>query len=235
MSEVSIDSQSSNPADQYPCPYCHERPLETVATAPYVRGLLIVMIIGSKSFIGCTSCVRSRVLGEAGMSMLIGWFSLKSLILNPFLIFYNLVRGILVSANPKGVAKKLKQLGLPDKPNLVDTQAVGVALAASIILADGEIEEAEVLAAERAGDEVFEGFDEAGLRMLLQHGKDLPKVEDLAGMLKGVMDQEEKAKVMVFLSEIAIADGHVAPEEREMLTRVAAALQVESPTGQGQA
>ena len=50
----------------YRCPYCNQRSLETVATAPYVRGFLIMMLIGSKSFIGCVPCVRSRVLGEAG-------------------------------------------------------------------------------------------------------------------------------------------------------------------------
>ena len=142
---------------------------------------------------------------------------------------YNLIRAVFVGANPKAVEKKLTQLGLPGTPNLIDIQAVGVALAASMILADGEVDEAEVLAAEKSGDEVFEGFDEARLRMILQHGKDLPSADDLAGMLRDVLDQESKAKVMEFLSEIAMADGRVAKEEREMLQRVAAGLGVNSP------
>lgn len=224
-----VSTNTTDPASQYPCPYCHERPLEAVATAPYVRGLIVVMMFGSKSFIGCVPCVRKKILGEAGISMLLGWFSPKSLFINPFLILYNLIRAIFVGANPAAVEKKLRELGLPDKPNLIDIQAVGVALAASMILADGEVEEAEVLAAEKAGDEVFEGFDEAALRMILQHSQNLPPAEDLAGMLRDVLDQDAKTKVMVFLSEIAMADGTVSTEEREMLQRVANGLGVNSP------
>ena len=214
--------------DVYTCPYCNQRPLEAVATAPYVRGFVVVMLFGSKSFIGCVPCVRSRVLGEAGWSMLLGWFSPKSLIINPFLIAYNLFRGVLVGANPKSVGKKMRELGLPDKPSFVNVQAVGVALAASMILADGEVNEEEIVAAEKAGDGVFEGFDEAGLRMILQHGKDIPPAEDLAAMLRNVLDNDGKSKVMVFLSEIAMADGNVSQEERDMLQRIAGALGVQA-------
>jgi uncharacterized tellurite resistance protein B-like protein len=214
--------------DVYTCPYCNQRPLEAVASAPYVRGLIVVMLFGTKSFIGCVPCVRSRMLGEAGWSMLLGWFSPKSLIINPFLIVYNVFRGALVGANPAGVGKKLRELGLPEKPSFVNVQAVGVALAASMILADGEVTEEEIATAEKAGDGVFDGFDEAGLRMILQHGKDLPPAEDLAAMLRNVLDNDGKTKVMVFLSEIAMADGNVSQEEREMLQRIAGALGVQA-------
>jgi uncharacterized tellurite resistance protein B-like protein len=160
--------------------------------------------------------------------MLLGWFSPKSLIINPFLIVYNVLRGALVGANPSGVGKKLRELGLPDKPSFVNVQAVGVALAASMILADGEVTEEEIATAEKAGDGVFEGFDEAGLRMILQHGKDIPPAEDLAAMLRNVLDNDGKSKVMVFLSEIAMADGNVSQEERDMLQRIAGALGVQA-------
>jgi uncharacterized tellurite resistance protein B-like protein len=186
------------------------------------------MLIGSKSFIGCVPCVRSRVLGEVGWSMLLGWFSPKSLIINPFFILYNFFRGLLVGQNPTAVAKKLRELGLPDKPNFVNMEVVGVALAAAMIMADGEVDPAELAAAERAGDEVFEGFDEAALRLILQNSKDIPAAEDLAGMLRDVLDNDGKTKVMVFLSEIAIADGSVSPEERALLERIANGLGVEN-------
>lgn len=208
----------------YPCPYCHENSLETTATAPYVRGLLVAYLIGSKTFIGCTSCVRKKVLGEAGLSLFIGWFSVVAIFLNPLFIVYNLIRGLLVGKNAASVSKKLQQLGLPDKPEIVDVNAVGCALAASMILADGEVEESEIRAAEEAGDRVFEGFDEAALRMLVEHGKDLPPAEELAAMLRDTLDDEAKRKVMVYLSEIAQADGNVAPEERALLERVGSSL-----------
>ena len=220
-------------ASGYPCPYCHQRALETIATAPYVRGFLVAYQIGSKSFIGCTSCVRKKVIGEAALSCAIGWFSLTAIFINPVLIAYNILRSIFVSSNPQAVAKKLRELGLPDNPQVVDVQSVGFALAASMILADGVVEEAELAAAEKAGDEVFGEFDEAALRMIVEHGKDLPPVEDLAIMIRDVLDQEAKEKVMVYLAEIAMADGHVAPEERVILEKVGHHLGVSSPVGVG--
>lgn len=208
----------------YPCPYCHENGLEAVATAPYVRGLLVAYLVGSKSFIGCTSCVRKKVLGEALLSLFIGWFSFVSLFLNPIFIVYNLIRGLFVGPNPAAIAKKLTALGLPEKPEVLDVNRVGYALAASMILADGKVEESELVAAEKAGDEVFGDFDEAALRMIVEHGTDLPPVEDLAAILRDQLDNDEKEKIMRYLTEIALADGHVAPEEKRMLEQVAVGL-----------
>lgn len=218
----------SDESGSYPCPYCNDNQLETVASAPYVRGMLVAYQIGSKSFIGCVPCVRKKVLGEAGLSLLIGWFSITAVIINPFLIIYNLIRGFLVGENKGAVAQKLAQLGLPDSPRVVDVQSVCQALAASMILADGIVEESELVAAEQAGDQVFGEFDEAALRMLVANGKDLPPPEDLARMLRDTIDDEQKQNIMVYLSEIAIADGHVAPEEREMLEQVSLGLGIGS-------
>lgn len=218
-------SDSTNESG-YPCPYCNDAKLETTATAPYVRGFLVAYQIGTKSFIGCVGCVRKKIFGEAVLSLLIGWFSIVAFFLNPVLILYNLLRGCFVGANPKAVGKKLNELGLPESPKILDLQSVGYALAASMILADGEVEEAELHAAEQAGDEVFGEFDEAALRMIVQHGKDLPPVDDLAAMIADSIDNDQKQKIMVYLSEIAMADGNVAPEEREMLQRVQANLGV---------
>lgn len=181
---------------------------------------------GSKTFIGCVPCVRKKVFGEALLSMCIGWFSITALVINPFLIVYNLIRGCFVGKNKASVAKKLQQMGLPEEPQILDINTVGCALAASMILADGVVEEAELVAAEQAGDEIFDEFDEAALRMLVQHGKDLPPVEDLANMLKDALDTDAKEKLMVYLSEIAMADGNIAPEERQMLERVGQSLGV---------
>lgn len=212
----------------YPCPYCNQNELETVATAPYVRGMLIAYQVGSRSFIGCVPCVRKKVFGEAGLSLLIGWFSITAVIINPILILYNLVRGCFVGENKAEVAKKLAELGLPESPRVVDPQAVCQALAASMILADGIVEEAELVAAEQAGDQVFGEFDEAALRMLVLNGKDLPPPADLALMLRDTIDDQQKQDIMVYLSEIAIADGHVAPEERAMLEQVKIGLGLDS-------
>jgi uncharacterized tellurite resistance protein B-like protein len=49
-------------------------------------------------------------------------------------------------------------------------------------------------------------------------------------MLQNVLDNEDKTKIMVFLSEIAMADGNVSQEERDLLQRIASALGVQAPT-----
>ena len=214
----------SDSDSQYPCPYCHKAPLEATATAPYVRGFLVAYQVGTKTFIGCVSCVRNKLFAEAALSIAIGWFSIVAVVLNPFFILYNLLRACFVSANPASVGEKLKQLGLPDQPQAINLQAIGAALAASMILADGQVDEEELRVAETAGDRVFGEFDEAALRMIVEHGKDLPPVTELASILRDVLDQEAKEKVMVYLSEIAMADGEVSAEERQMLQVIGESL-----------
>lgn len=97
-----------------PCPFCEKRGLETAATAPYVRGLVLAYEIGSKTFVGCRGCVRLKMLQEAGLSALIGWFSISALFINPVLIVYNVVRAIFVSTNLEKVRLELRKLGIPE-------------------------------------------------------------------------------------------------------------------------
>ncbi|MFO0977868.1 MAG: TerB family tellurite resistance protein [Planctomycetaceae bacterium] len=223
----------STASQGYPCPYCHQKSLETVATAPYVRGFIAAYQIGSKTFIGCVPCVRKKVLGEAALSLFIGWFSITALILNPFMIVYNLIRGLLVGRNDGAVSAKLRELGLPDEPKIVDVNAVSYALAASMIMADGSVDESELQAAEKAGDEVFGNFDEAALRMIVESGKKLPPVQDLAGMLRDVLDAKQKGKVLEYLMQIAMANGSISNEERAVLIKVAEGLGVPNPLSNG--
>jgi len=224
---MSTDSQG------YPCPYCHQKQLETVATAPYVRGFIAAYQIGSKTFIGCVPCVRKKVLGEAALSLFIGWFSITALILNPIFILYNVIRGLLTGRNDTAVKGKLRELGLPDEPKIVDVNAVSYALAASMIMADGSVDESELQAAEKAGDEVFGNFDEAALRMIVESGKKLPPVQDLAGMLRDVLDAKQKGKVLEYLMQIAMANGSISNEERQVIIKVAEGLGVPNPLSNG--
>ncbi|MBL8811093.1 MAG: TerB family tellurite resistance protein [Planctomycetaceae bacterium] len=223
----------STESQGYPCPYCHQKQLETVATAPYVRGFIAAYQIGSKTFIGCVPCVRKKVLGEAALSLFIGWFSITALILNPIFILYNLIRGLLTGRNENSVKAKLRELGLPDEPKIVDVNAVSYALAASMIMADGSVDESELQAAEKAGDEVFGNFDEAALRMIVESGKKLPPVQDLAGMLRDVLDAKQKGKVLEYLMQIAMANGSISNEERQVIIKVAEGLGVPNPLSNG--
>ena len=222
------------PKIPYDCPYCTtDRKIETTATAPYVRGFLIAYSIGYKSYIGCVSCVKKKVLGEAGLSALVGWFSITSLFINPFMILYNLIQGIFIKANPEKVKNKLVKMGIPLNPSTLTFNQIGYVLAANMIAADGKIEPQELRVAEEAGEKIFDDFDEASLHVLLNDISNLPPVKDTAKMLKDQINQEEKVKIFKYLAAIAQSDGHIAAEEKAMLNDVALAIELDMSLLQG--
>ena len=144
----------------YSCPYCEGRKIETAATAPYVRGFVLAYQVGSKSFIGCTTCVRGKVLGEAGLSCLLGWFSITTLIINPILIVYNLARTPFIRTNYAKARKKLNDTGIPDDQSHVDITRLGYSLATSMMSADGQIDSEEINVAVKPGKKLFSDFNE---------------------------------------------------------------------------
>ncbi|MEO1448197.1 MAG: TerB family tellurite resistance protein, partial [Bacteroidota bacterium] len=216
---------------RHTCPYCHAAPIETVATAPYVRGYILAYSIGYKSYIGCVSCVRKKVLGEAGLSALVGWFSISALIVNPFLISYNLIQSAFVREKPEKVRAKLRELGIPETPDHndnLDLTQIGYSLAAAMVLADGKVDEAELRVAEEIGDKVFQGkFDEAAFRLVVNGHKEIPAIKDLATLLKDLLNEDGKQLVFRYLLAIASADGMVSPEEKALLHEVAVNMQVD--------
>ena len=203
----------------YPCPYCRNRALDTTATAPYVRGFLIVFQYGSKTFIGCRSCVRLKVLKEAGLSCLIGWFSPKALIANPFLILYNLFHTPLIKADPGKVRRKLAKAGIDLDAPEIDITRLGYALALAMISADGSVDKRELEVAIAIGGRLFEDFDQAEFLRIAQM-KEVPSPVDIAGILRDELDVEGKKAVTAYLWAIANADGSVDRSEAELLQQV---------------
>ena len=74
------------------CPVCKNAELDTVTSAPYIRGMLLAYTFGTKRFVGCQPCVRKQLAGEVGVSMLAGWFSITALVVNPMCILWNGLR-----------------------------------------------------------------------------------------------------------------------------------------------
>lgn len=212
----------------YPCPYCDDRPLESVATLPYVRGFLLAYQVGTKRFIGCRSCVRVQIYKEAGLSSLIGWFSITAFFLNPMFITYGLVRGLFVGKNSDAVRKQLREAGIPDEPSAVHPLQVAYALAASMIAADGKVEQEEVTAAVQIGQRLFDGFDPGALMEKVNNHKSLPGVAELSSLLAQVLNDEGKDAIYQYMQAIAAADGEVAAEEQHQLDVIARNLRVGS-------
>ena len=214
----------------YSCPYCEGRRIETTATAPYVRGFLLAYQIGTKSFIGCAHCVRIKVLGEAGLSLLIGWFSISAFIINPFLILYNLAQTPFVRTNYARARKKLSELGIPEDQSQVDVTHLGYSLAASMIVADGQVDAEEIKVALAYGPGLFPDFNGEELQAAVGKAKDLPSPQDIATLLREVLTADGKKAVFSYLWMIAEADGVIEESEERMLTQVATNLGVDLST-----
>ncbi|MEL7534917.1 MAG: tellurite resistance TerB family protein, partial [Bacteroidota bacterium] len=204
----------------YNCPYCQVRPLETVSKAPFVRGYVLAYQLGYQKLVGCVRCVRIRILRQAAYSLLLGWFSITALIINPFLIIWNLLQAPFIKPRPKRVEKALKRMGLPINPQKANLTDAGYALAASMITADGKIESNELMIAEVQGQDVFGEFDKAEFRRLVSDYKELPPAVDMAALFSDLLTADEKAKIYRYLEAIATADGDFAKVERELLNEI---------------
>ncbi len=204
----------------YPCPYCHSNKLETKATLPYVRGFLIVFQYGYKKIIGCKSCVRKQLLKETAKSSLIGWFSPKALIANPFLIVYGLGRAVIVKTNIKGVLQELENSGIAPPGQEISILEIGYCLAASMIAADKKIEDSEVETALNIGKQIFNGFNETAFRETVDKHKSLPEPAELSAILGEIIDQDGRISICAYLFAIAVADGDFATEEKKLMDTI---------------
>lgn len=219
-----MQSSTSQAETTHKCPYCQANPIKTVATAPFVRGMIIVFQYGSKSFIGCVSCVRKELLKEVGKSAFIGWFSPKALISNPFVMVYNLIQASTISAKPEKVRDKLDELGISENSG-VDITAIGYALAVNMINADGKVEEEELQVAEEVGAKIFDNFNVQEFRETLN--KKIPSNHDLTIILKDILDDEGKVIILSYLTEIAKSDGHMDPAEEVLINEAIKNLDID--------
>ena len=208
------------------CPFCQLRPVESTAKTSSVRGFLIAYQISTRTLIGCAPCVRNELFKEAGLSALLGWFSITAFVINPFLIVYNMGRGIAVRPNPEAVMKRLKEVGYEPSAG-ADLLQVGYSLAAARVAADGKIDPEEVAVAVKFGGQLFEGFDSTRFQETCKAHADLPPSHELAWMLRDTLNVDQKQALFSYMLAIAQADGTISEEERAELGAVAAGLDLD--------
>lgn len=90
------------------CGRCDKIPADTTARIIWVRGLMISRFM-RRHVVGCNRCVRRRLFNEAGLSLILGWFSPLAIICNPFLILRNLYLGFTVKPDPEAVARLVRE------------------------------------------------------------------------------------------------------------------------------
>lgn len=208
------------------CPRCKAAPTDTVTTAPYIRGFLVAYTYGTKRFVGCNSCVKKQLAGEVGVSLLTGWFSITSVFVNPMCILWNGLRVPFVKSNPDKVQELMAELGITTG---VDIAKVAACLAASMVAADGKVEEEEIVVAVGIGQQLVEGFTPELFMACLENVQSLPSTTQMAGLLADQLECDGKVAIMEYLIAIAASDGVIDQSEVNELKEAAFALGVTIP------
>ena len=60
--------------------------------------------------------------------------------------------------------------------------------------------------------ELFEDFDPVDFREVCNNHKELPKIQDLAKILRDILENDPKQILIDYLRSIVLADGHFDPE-----------------------
>ncbi len=211
------------------CPYCQTRPIETIATLPYVRGNGLGADFNAKTISGCKTCVRKNLLLETLRSSVDGWASPAALLANPVMLAYGVARAGAVREAPERVDRMLDAAGIRNPRTEKDPVRIAYGLAAALIAADGKIEREEISTATKIGKQLFVDFDEQDFLSVVSAGRDLPTPEDLAIVLNSVVNEDTKQAVFKYLVAIAAADNEVVPEEQKLLKRIAGNLGISGP------
>jgi len=93
-------------------------------------------------------------------------------------------------------------------------------LAASMVGADGQIVQSEVVHAEQIGSELFDNFDKVEFREHCNNLEDIPKFNDVVAVLGPALREDHKMSIYDYLKQIAMADDDLAEEEKELLVHL---------------
>jgi uncharacterized tellurite resistance protein B-like protein len=206
------------------CPRCKRASLDTVTSAPYIRGFIVAYSLGSKRLVGCNRCVKKQLASEVGRSLLLGWFSLTSLVVNPICILWNSARLPFLQANPEQIGDLLLALGV--STDSVDMPRVAASLAATMVVADGKVDAQEVHTAIALGGRLIPGFEPRLFHEVVAGVRRLPPTTQLAALLAELLEPRARRELLDYLLAIASADGRVTTAEMALLEAAAGALGV---------
>jgi uncharacterized tellurite resistance protein B-like protein len=94
------------------------------------------------------------------------------------------------------------------------------ALAATMVGADGNIDPAEITIAEATGQQMFPDFDGVEFWSCCNNVDELAVFNDIVSILDNTLSIEHKTLIYDYLKEIAMADGELADEEKQLLLHV---------------
>ena len=86
--------------------------------------------------------------------------------------------------------------------------------------ADGKIDPTEITTSEGIGQQMFADFDGVEFRACCNDVDNLPAFNDIVTILDEPLTLEHKSLVYDYLKAIAMADGELADEEKQLLMHV---------------
>ena len=143
------------------------------------------------------------------------------MVINPFLILYNLLRAPFIGKNYAKARAKLRELGIPEDQEEVDLTHLGYCLAGSMIAIDGQVEQEEISVALELGKKLYPDFNEEDFAGVISRASELPSPQDISTLLREVLTPEGKKAVCSYLWMIAMADGSMDDSEKKLLVEVA--------------
>ena len=93
------------------CPHCESDLIEDARELFFVQGLLVAIRYGSRRYIGCTRCVRRKVIGNIIEVSLSGWWSLWGVLVTPLVLLQNIFR-LLAGSNEALLHSVLEEIGI---------------------------------------------------------------------------------------------------------------------------
>lgn len=209
---------------EHPCPFCGTRPIETAATAPFIRGMVLAYRHGKKIFVGCRPCVRMKLLGEAGRSSLIGWFSLSAILVNPILILWNALRVPFIGRNYARARRELRAAGFPVDEPPIDLVRSSASLCAAVLHVNGPADASAIDHAATLFAGLIRDADASAYRALLESPQNLGEPLDEARRLQRALRFEGRQAILSGLAQVANFDGQINAVEDALLTRLGVAL-----------
>lgn len=209
---------------EYPCPHCHINRLQTVRKARYARGFLLAYQTGIKTFVGCVPCVANQLRVESGKSLLYGWFSIQAAIHNVLFIPMNFIRSFMVSEDAEAVNLFLREAGIRTTTDQSSVDEALYVFAATLIKADGKIDDSEVRTALLIGREMSEDFDSVKFNSQLSATGNVSSIDEIGGLLRDILTNPQKQLIIQYLLRIAMSDGDFDVAERSVIEKTALAL-----------
>lgn len=233
-------SRSDAAAVDIACPRCGEQPIMEVAKTTRLTGLVLAYRRVSYNVMGCHSCVRRVLLVNALKNLVLGWWSVKSLVMNPFFTGWNVLRALYSRGPTSGLESMLDSTGItyryledagdyvPEEHSSDEIFVRGfVRLGCAIMMADGEAYPEEKQAIRDAFTELFPDYPGHRVDDLIRENAEADTdAEYVAGGLGELLTPEGRELALLFVVSISEA-GVTSSQDVELAGRIADVLDMD--------